>query len=310
MIAFGPVPSRRLGQSLGINNIPPKICTYACVYCQLGKARKMQVERQTFYSVEDIVADSGKKIQNARSRNERIDYICIVPDGEPTLDSNLGEEISLLKQTGIKTAVISNASLVDDTKVQSELNRADWVSLKVDAVSRDIWRKINRPHKLLDLEKVQKGMGEFADMFSGKLVTETMLVQGFNDNADELYKIASFIASLNPAIAYISIPIRPPAEEKITAADEHSITQAFQIFSEKIDSVEYLIGYEGNSFAFTGNVEEDILSITSVHPMREDAVGEFLSKSGSNWDVISQMIQDQKLIETEYNGKKFYMRKI
>lgn len=310
MIAFGPVPSRRLGQSLGINNIPPKICTYACVYCQLGKARKMQVERQTFYSVEDIVADSGKKIQNARSRNERIDYICIVPDGEPTLDSNLGEEISLLKQTGIKTAVISNASLVDDTKVQSELNRADWVSLKVDAVSRDIWRKINRPHKLLDLEKVQKGMGEFADMFSGKLVTETMLVQGFNDNADELYKIASFIASLNPAIAYISIPIRPPAEEKITAADEHSITQAFQIFSEKIDSVEYLIGYEGNSFVFTGNVEEDILSITSVHPMREDAVGEFLSKSGSNWDVISQMIQDQKLIETEYNGKKFYMRKI
>lgn len=310
MISFGPVPSRRLGQSLGVNNIPPKVCTYACVYCQLGKPRRMQVNRQEFYSPAMIHEDVEQKIHEARAREERIDYLCIVPDGEPSLDENLGVTIDGLKETGIKTAVISNASLVDRQDVRDELAKASWVSLKVDAMSRDTWRKINRPHRRLDLERILDGVKEFAASYHGILATETMLVKGVNDNEEELQRIASFIGSFQPDVAYISIPTRPPAEMSVELPDEKSINRAFQVFSDSIENVEYLIGYEGNTFAFTGNVEDDILSITSVHPMRQDAVEEFLQKSGSNWNVIRNMIENERLVETEYGGNRFYMRKL
>ncbi|MFO7742846.1 MAG: radical SAM protein, partial [Anaerolineae bacterium] len=133
MIAFGPVPSRRLGRSLGINNIPPKICTYSCAYCQLGRTIKMEVERRPFYEPEDILRHVQDKVEKSEGAGEAIDYLTFVPDGEPTLDANLGHEIELLQPLGIKIAVISNASLVWREDVREELGQADWVSLKVDA---------------------------------------------------------------------------------------------------------------------------------------------------------------------------------
>lgn len=117
---------------------------------------------------------------------------------------------------------------------------------------------------------------------------------------------------LKPDIAYIAIPTRPPAEKWVRPANEKTINEAFQIFAKALGSgrVEYLIGYEGNAFAFTGNVEEDLLSITSVHPMREDAVKDFLKKANAEWDVVKKLLKEGKLIELEYDGKRFYMRKL
>jgi len=111
-IAFGPIPSRRLGRSLGINNIPPKTCTYSCVYCQLGETSNMTVKRCCFYKPEDVLRSVEVKVHEAASRNEGINYLTFVPDGEPTLDINIGREIMLLKQIGIPVAVITNASLL------------------------------------------------------------------------------------------------------------------------------------------------------------------------------------------------------
>ncbi|MCK5735282.1 MAG: radical SAM protein, partial [Spirochaetaceae bacterium] len=124
-IIFGPVPSRRLGRSLGINHIPPKICTYACNYCQLGNTVKMQVERQGFYSPGKIFKSVQSKVKQVHSQGESIDYLAFVPDGEPTLDENLGETIDLLKSLDIPIAVISNASLITEKKVREDLSRAD-----------------------------------------------------------------------------------------------------------------------------------------------------------------------------------------
>jgi len=135
MIVFGPVPSRRLGQSLGINNIPPKICTYSCVYCQLGRTAKMQVKRKEFYRPEKLANDVEARIEILRGKEEPVDYLTFVPDGEPTLDVNMDREIELLKHVGVKVAVITNASLIWDADVRETLSKADWVSLKVDAVS-------------------------------------------------------------------------------------------------------------------------------------------------------------------------------
>jgi len=112
MITFGPVPSRRLGRSLGINNIPPKICTYSCVYCQVGQTIQMQVHRKDYYDPDKILKDVQTKIEKVQARGDTIDYLTFVPDGEPTLDINLGQEIEMLGEFGIKIAVITNASLL------------------------------------------------------------------------------------------------------------------------------------------------------------------------------------------------------
>ncbi len=309
-IAFGPVPSRRLGQSIGINNIPPKICTYSCIYCQLGRTHNMQVERKELYKPEEIIDSVKNKIKKARGKKESVDYLTFVPDGEPTLDINLGEEIEMLKALGIKIAVITNSSLIGKKDVQDDLGKADWVSLKIDTVDQEIWHRIDRPHGSLKLKDILDGMSEFSNSFSGDLVTETMLIHDVNDKKGRLGKVADFIAGLSIKKSYISIPIRPPAETWVKSAGENEVNGAFQIFKEKGIEVEYLIGYEGNTFAFTGNIKEDLLSIMSVHPIREDGVRELLSKANANWSIIEKLLVQQRVIRTEYNGKKFYMRKL
>ena len=308
-IAFGPVPSRRLGRSMGINNIPPKICTYSCIYCQLGRTLKMQVEREKFYDTDRVIEEVKRKVKEAENAGEHIDYLTFVPDGEPTLDINIGKEIGELKQLGIKIAVITNASLIWREDVRNELYKADWVSLKVDAASESIWRRVDRPHGKLSLDEILEGMQIFSRNFEGELVTETMLIDGINDVYEEIENIASFVHGLSPRKSYISIPTRPPAEN-IKPASEHKINAAYQIFEGSKINVEYLIGYEGNAFAFTGNVEEDLLGIMSVHPMRENAVKEFLEKAKADWDVVEKLLKENKLIETEYQGNRFYMRKL
>jgi wyosine [tRNA(Phe)-imidazoG37] synthetase (radical SAM superfamily) len=309
MIAFGPVPSRRLGRSLGINNIPPKICSYSCVYCQLGRTSTMQTGRKAFYEPKDILEEVEEKVEKTDERGEPIDYLTFVPDGEPTLDCNLGEEIELLKELDTKIAVISNASLISKEDVRNDLAKADWVSLKVDAATETVWRKMNRPHRSLRLDHIWQGIRAFSEIYDGELATETMLVKNINDSAEELEKISDAISEI-ASKSYISIPTRPPAEPWATAAVEQRIAMAYQIFCERSINVEYLIGYEGNAFAFTGNVEDDLLSITSVHPMREEGVTQFLKKAKADWKIIEKLIHEKKLVEVAYENRKFYMRKL
>jgi len=310
LLTFGPVPSRRLGRSLGINNIPPKICSYSCIYCQLGRTLNMRAEKKVFYMPDELLTAVEKKVKDAKNKREPIDYFTFVPDGEPTLDVNLGKVIKLFRPMGIKIAVISNASLIRQKDVQDDLCKADWVSLKIDAVSEDVWRKIDRPHRSLQHDKILQGITEFSRIFTGKLATETMLIQKVNDTVHEVEKIAGFIGGLKNVKSYISIPTRPPAEKWVKSADEQAVNRAYQVFKEKSIDTEYLIGYEGNAFAFTGNLEEDLLSITSVHPMRKEAVDEFLKKANGNWMIIDKLITENKLIETKYKDNRFYMRKI
>jgi len=309
MITFGPVPSRRLGNSLGINNIPAKVCSYACVYCQVGRTTKMQMDRSVYYKPETILEEVKAKIKNKRNTDQPIDYLTFVPDGEPTLDIHLSNEIDLLKPLNIKIAVITNSSLLWRDDVKNDLLKADWVSLKVDALMEPIWRRINRPVVSLRLQEVLRGIVEFSKIYKGILTTETMLIRHVNDDAQHMVKIAGFLAEVNPTAAYLSIPTRPPALNWAEPPTEAALNEAYQIIKQHLDSVEYLIGYEGNAFGFTGNIEEDLLSITAVHPLRADAVGELLEHDRADWDVVRKLISNQQLIETEYHGNNFYMRK-
>ncbi|MVT13275.1 MAG: radical SAM protein [Euryarchaeota archaeon] len=309
-ISFGPVPSRRLGRSLGVNNIPGKTCTYGCIYCQIGKTIKMECERRNFYSPDKILKSVMQKLNLIKDKKEVVNYITFVPDGEPTLDINLGKEISLLKETGEKIAIITNSSLIWDEDVRNELFLADLVSLKVDSVELNTWKRINRPHKCLDLNKILDGIKYFSSEYKGKLITETMVVGNIDYDFE---KIGIFLSGLNNLHkAYLSIPTRPPAEEWVKKPEENVLNTGYQVFEKFLGEgrVEYLIGYEGEDFSITDNPEINLLSILSVHPMREDAVEKFLERSGNDYSLIEKLLNDGKIKVMEYYGKRYFMRRI
>jgi len=311
-IAFGPVPSRRLGRSLGINNIPAKTCSYSCVYCQLGRTTQLIAKRIPFYEPERILAQIQEKVRQCRAKGQPIDYLTFVPDGEPTLDVNLGKEVDMLSPMGLPVAVLTNASLIDRADVREDLAKADLVSLKVDAVSEPFWHKVNRPHRTLSLLGILEGMRDFSRSFKGELISETMLIDGVNDNEEEIVRITEFLRDLQPRTAYIAIPTRPPAEKLVRATNEHIINLAYQIMSTSLgkDRVQYLTGFEGDAFASTGEAETDLLAITSVHPMRREAVEHLLKKANADWGVVERLIEERKLIEIQHEGHAFYMRRI
>jgi len=308
LIIFGPVPSRRLGCSLGINNIFPKFCSYSCVYCQVGRTSKWEVKPRTFYQPEVIQAAVVAQLEAAHRAGNTIDYLTFVPDGEPTLDVHLGEAIDLLRPLGVKIAVISNSSLIWREDVRDILSKADWVSLKVDAVDETIWKRINRPYKILKLHEIMNGIRQFAKQFHGQLVSETMLIKGFNDSQSSVAGVATFLREIGISNAYLSIPTRPTAEADIQIPGELVMNLAYQMLASKLPQVEYLIDYEGDNFSFTDDVRLNLLSITAVHPMRESAVNELLERSRENWSLVGELVAEGRLKEVDYLGKRYYVR--
>jgi len=311
MIVYGPVPSRRLGQSIGINNIPPKSCSYSCVYCQLGRTNRMQVNRRIFYKPEEIFHEAELKIKQLNNKNESADYFSFVPDGEPTLDINLGTEIDLLKCFDIKIAVITNASLIWMDDVKEDLMKADWVSVSIDAADEDTWRKIDRPHGSLRHQDILNGIIEFSKAYKGTLVTETMLVDGINDHEACIKKVAEQLTVILPKKAYLLVPTRPPAENSIKRSSKDSLINAVEIIrSISGVHVECITGDEKEEgFFFSEDIVNDLLSITSVHPIRKEIVDEMLKKRNVDKAVIDDLVRRDMIVEFLFEGKKFYKKK-
>lgn len=309
MISFGPIPSRRLGKSLGVNNITsPKVCTYSCVYCQVGLTHQFSVKRQAFYDPSVIYREVKQHLQKL-DKKDSPDYLTFVSNGEPTLDINLGKSISLLKSLHIPVAVITNASLLSDPQVRADLKYADWVSVKVDTGDERIWKKINRPYPAIQFEKHIQGIFDFSKEFTGQLVTETMLVSALNDTEELLTQTAKLVSLIQPAKAYISIPTRPPAIKTVVSPDGDIINKAYQIFREANIETDLILGFEGTDTGFTGNTFEDIINICSVHPIREDTMEELLMKNKADATTLSTLLHNNLIQQVEYRSKKYYIRK-
>jgi wyosine [tRNA(Phe)-imidazoG37] synthetase (radical SAM superfamily) len=248
-IAFGPIVSRRFGRSLGVNHLPDKYCTYSCVYCQLGPTRRTTLERRAFYSTEEVATAVEE-----RARGREFDVISFVPDGEPTLDINLGAHIRAVKHLG-RTAVITNGSLLWDPDVRRDLAEADIVSIEVDAIEERTWQRIDRPCPTLSLDIVLHGIDTFARQYTGELWTQTMLLDGLESD------VSSFVTDLAPGRACLSIPTRPsgvrPASPEVIARASASMPFAEVIGDVKDAPV---------------HTAEELLAVLAVHPIREDAV--------------------------------------
>lgn len=303
MLVFGPVPSRRLGRSLGINrrNTAP-------IPLPSGSDKSHGNSAPCFYSPEAIFDAVKQYLEKLKTRKETVDYLTFVPDGEPTLDAGLVKSIELLRGLNIKIAVISNASLIWQPKVREMLQLADWVSLKVDSVDASVWRRINRPCEGLELDNILSGMLEFATDFKGMLATETMLLEGINTDNDSVEQLTAFLQKPAPDKFYPVLPTRPPADSSVRAAGAETLNRIYQCVSRIMPDVELLSGYEGDAFASTGNFAEDLLAITAVHPLRKNAAVKLLGKTGQDWSAVQQLLDSGKLRGIEYQGNYFYIR--
>jgi wyosine [tRNA(Phe)-imidazoG37] synthetase (radical SAM superfamily) len=309
-IAFGPVPSRRLGQSLGINNVTTKTCSYTCIYCQVGPTTGKTIVPGEFFTPEQVREAVAIQLQKIGASGLHVDYLSFVPDGEPTLDSRLGESILALRDFGIPVAVLTNSTLLWDAEVRQRLSAADLVSVKVDSVEEGVWRSINLPHPDLELARILQGIRDFAADYRGTLITDTMLVAGINDTRESLVATADFIAGIAPRTAYLAVPIRPTTVKEMHGPDEAGLVRAHAIFAERLAAVELLTGHETGVFAHTGNAREDLLAITAVHPMRAADVRQILARDHADWSLVEALVSRGELKAVEYEGEQYYLRPV
>lgn len=312
MNLFGPVPSRRLGHSLGINHIPPKTCTYSCIYCQLGRTDRLSVARRAFSDPDEICRAVGQRLGHLRSLDEPVDYVTFVPDGEPTLDTRLGDAIGKLNVYKIPVAVITNASLLFMEEVQEDVAQADWVSVKIDAADPAVWKKINRPHRSLDLSSILEGIYTFSKHYTGTLVTETMLVAGYNDNPKQADLLAEHLSKIQPDKAYLLVPTRPPAENSVQRPNLEILKEiAARIAMKAKIPVSLISGDEDREqFFFGDDPVIDLLKTIAVHPVQKDVVFELIKKRNLDEETIHWLVRQNLVIESEYEGKTFYRKNI
>ena len=294
---YGPVPSRRLGLSLGVSPIPEKTCNYSCIYCQLGRTNKMTNKRAMFFDVADI----SKELQAYLKKDIAFDAVTIVGEGEPTLYAGLGELIGVIKRfTDKPVVVITNGSLLYDAEVRNNLNGADIVMPSLDAYDEQSFKKINRPCRSLRFEQVYNGLIEFSHTFQGSLWLEIMLVAGFNDSKEAIDRLQGLLGKMKYDKLYINTPVRPPAE-----------SYAKQVSAEVIDyAVNKLNGISIDklvSSGFYSKIEDDyeaVLSIIKRHPMNQFEIQAFLESRNPKTaaDMVNKLHQDVNIDKIEYKN--------
>jgi len=302
---YGPVPSRRLGQSLGIDTIPLKTCNWNCVYCQLGRTVPLTNEREEYYPSEEILAEV--KVALANHQPGEIDWVTFVGSGEPTLHSGIGWlilEVKLL--TDLPIAVITNGSLLYLPEVRRDLAWADVVMPSLDAGTAELYRQLNRPHPEATFSRLIDGLATFRREYSGRLWVEVMLVRGLNDTEVALREIAAILPHIQPDEVHINLPTRPPAETWVRPSDEEGLMRARAILG---DIAKVVHPAEG-SFDLSGydTVVDAIISIITRHPMRQEELERALARwtPGRVQEALSDLDTSGQAQVVERFGARFW----
>jgi len=294
---YGPVPSRRLGISLGVDPIPPKTCNYSCIYCQLGRTTNFTNTRQNFFPKEDIIKEMEIAL---KIHGNSMDYLTFVGSGEPTLYKDLKILISVAKKmTNKPICVITNGALLYDEEVQNSLIEADVIMPALDAGDEKTFIKVNRPHPEIKFSKMTQGQIEFRKKFQGEIWLEIMLLKDINDGPETLKKIKIFLENISPNRIYINVPIRPPAEHWVKKPDKQSMERCKEIMGD-IHNISF--PEEGQFFISGSDLETEILSIIERHPMRHNQI----LKTFSNFSKKSLLKTLNKLEKEGKIAKKKY----
>jgi wyosine [tRNA(Phe)-imidazoG37] synthetase (radical SAM superfamily) len=302
---YGPVPSRRLGQSLGIDTIPLKTCNWNCVYCQLGHTQPLIHQRQAYIPSADIMAEVKRAL--AAHQPGEIDWVTFVGSGEPVLHDHIGQLIEQVKTlTEIPVAVITNGALLYDPQVRHELAPADAVMPTLDAGTPELYKRINRPHPASTFQRLVTGLVDFRHEYAGQLWVEVMLVRGLNDTEQALQDIATILHRVQPDEIHISLPTRPPAETWVQPADDEGVMRALAILGE----VARVLHPAAGSFDVSGadNLADAVVGIITRHPMRQEELERTLAEAAPDQvdDILATLERSGRAQVVERYSVRFW----
>ncbi len=302
---FGPVPSRRLGISLGVDIIPFKTCTMDCIYCECGRTTQLTTTRTRFVDP-DLVID---ELRTALAENPHLDYITFSGSGEPTLNKDLGVIIKRIKEsTAIPVAVLTNGALLYLREVREELLPADLVLPSLDAVSPQVFEKINQPAAHLDIDLIIAGLVEFRKEFKGQIRLEVFIVSGLNDSEDELAKLYKAIEKIAPHRVQLNSLDRPPAYPGVTAVDTARLEQIAAGWKDLLIPVDIIqrAGNRREIFAFSKNLEHNILNTIKRRPLMIDDLEELTGKKRCEIYKYIDILEKEKKISAKIVGDKIF----
>jgi wyosine [tRNA(Phe)-imidazoG37] synthetase (radical SAM superfamily) len=235
---YGPVASRRIGFSLGLSLTPYKTCDFDCIYCQLGSVNITTTERKEYIPINEILDELKTWIESNKEKAAQLQYITLSGSGEPTLNLKAGELISRIKQmTQVPVALISNASLFIDPLLRRQISQADLIVPSLDAVTEEIFQKIDRPDPKIKLTEVIDGLVALRKEFSGKIWLEVMLVKGVNDDLRHIKKIKAVIERISPDKVQLNSPFRSAAQQKVSSVDKRKLAKIKDILGDKAEIV-------------------------------------------------------------------------
>lgn len=299
---FGPVPSRRLGYSLGVDIIPHKVCTLDCVYCQLGATTQKTIERKPYVAVGPVLAELDEML----AQKAQIDCITFSGSGEPTLNTCLGEIIAGIKsRCSTPVTVLTNGTLLHMPEVRAGLLQADIVCPSFDAATPESFKRINRPHDSITLDLMIEGLQKFRREFAGKIYLEVMLARGVNDSPQELEAFGKILPEFGADRIQINTVIRPAAEDGILAVSAELLEQALKLFGPKAEIIAGFI--KEHSLHEQENTCEQIVKLVARHPSTAEdictALG--LAADPAN-EFLSQLISQGRIFKTIHGGSTFY----
>lgn len=300
---YGPVPSRRLGLSLGVDIVPLKVCTLNCVYCQLGRTTQKSVERKDFVATDAVLAELKERL----AEGLQADFITISGSGEPTLNAKLGELIDGIRAiTDIPIAIITNGTLLHRQDVRADCAKADVVLPSLDAGDEQGFQKVNRPHKDISIEKLISGLCKFRQEFAGRLWLEVFLVEGLNTDAEQIAKIKSAIALIRPDKVQLNTAVRPGAEPNVRS-----------VSAEKLHAIAAGLGQNCEVVAdfspgrHRGHLHGTAESVLSMLKRRPCSLDDICSGLGINRDDALKHIshlQSQGLIGSEKANRTVFFK--
>ena len=269
---FGPVPSRRLGKSLGVDLVPYKTCTFDCIYCDVGRTTHKTVSRQSYVPPEEI---QGELELVLSVLEKKPDYITLSGSGEPTLNTNIGEIIERIKEiTSTPVAVLTNSSLFSFSEVRRDLLEADLILPSIDAVTPALFEYINRPHQSLKIEEIISGLIQFRKQYQGQIWLEILFCRGVNDGRDEIEKLKEVIDRMAPNRIQLNTPVRPPAEDFVFPLTLGQLEEIRKTLGDKAEIIPEFTGSLGEEFNSVKDTE--ILNLIKRRPCTTEDISKAL----------------------------------
>ena len=303
---YGPVPSRRLGRSLGIDLVPHKICTYDCIYCQIGKTAEKTLIRKEYVPVKEIVEEVKGFLKEERSP---VDHLSLSGSGEPTLHSKIDSVIRGIKAiTSIPVAVITNGSLLYEEKVRESLLQADVVLPSLDAASAETFEKINRPRSGFSVEKVIGGLIEFRKVYKGQIWLEILFCKSVNDGKEELLRMKKAVDRIRPDRIHLNTVVRPPFEKWAVPLNQKEMEAMRTFFGEKASIISEFDRHPAE--VTERDIQEEILTILKRRPLsltdlskgmgiREDEIEKYIQPLVSERKIHARVFGDSIYYEIE-----------